>query len=74
MDFGGIPKLYSGLSIVQENGEKFLQGSLDIVDNTGKLWATYEIEIKTSPKYPVRFPKLYETGNAFPKNCRLARK
>lgn len=66
-DIAQVPELYSGLSIVQKDGEKFLRGSLDIVDNAEKLWATYQIEIKASPKYPIRFPKLYEIGNAFPK-------
>ena len=66
-DISTIPELYSGLCIIQENGEKFLQGSLDIIDNTGKLWATYQIEIKASQGYPNKFPKLYETGNAFRK-------
>ncbi len=63
-----VPALFDKLSIVEENEEQFLKGSLDIIDETGKIWGTYEIEIKGSESYPYAFPKLYETSNAFPKN------
>lgn len=64
-----IPKLFDKLIIVEENEEQFLKGSLDVIDGTGKIWGTYEVEIKGSESYPYAFPKLYETNNAFPKNA-----
>lgn len=68
-DILGVPELFNKLSIVEENEEQFLKGSLDIIDGTGKLWGTYEVEIKGSESYPYAFPKLYETNDAFPKNA-----
>lgn len=64
-----VPNLFDKLSIVEEKGERFLKGSLDVVDGTGKVWGTYEVEIKGSESYPYAFPKLYETNDAFPKNA-----
>lgn len=64
-----VPDFFDKLSIVEEKNERFLKGSLDIIDGTGKLWDTYEVEIKGSESYPYSFPKLYETNNAFLKNA-----
>lgn len=64
-----VPDLFDKLKIVKKNEEQFLKGSLDIIDETGKIWETYEVEIKGSKSYPYAFPKLYETNNAFPKNA-----
>lgn len=66
-DIEVIPSLFNKLQIVKENDEKFLSGQLDIIDKHGKLWDTYTVEIKGTPDYPHRFPKLFETGGAFPK-------
>lgn len=41
---------------------------MDIIDGTGKVLETFQVEIKGSKSYPYAFPKLYETNNAFPKN------
>lgn len=68
-DISSVPELFNKLSIEEENEEQFLKGSLDIIDGTGKLWDTYEVEIKDSESYPYAFPRLYETNNAFPKNA-----
>jgi hypothetical protein len=62
-----IPSKFSKLKIVDENGEEFLKGELDIIDRSGALWESYQIEIKGSESYPNSFPKLFETGNSFPK-------
>jgi len=62
-----VPDLYRKLSIVESDGEKILKGELDIIDASGVLWDTYQIEIKGSDSYPFSFPKLFETANAFPK-------
>lgn len=64
-----VPDLFDKLKVVEENEERFLKGSLDIIDGTGKIWGTYEVEIKGSEGYPYAFPKLYETNDAFLKNA-----
>lgn len=63
-----VPEVFDKLCIVEENEERFLKGSLDIIDGTGKVWETFHVEIKGSESYPYAFPRLYETNNAFPKN------
>lgn len=68
-DILGLPEVFDKLSIVEENEERFLKGSLDIIDGTGKVWETFQVEIKGSESYPYAFPRLYETNNAFPKNA-----
>lgn len=64
-----VPEVFDKLNIVEENEERFLKGSLDIIDGTGKVWETFQVEIKGSESYPYAFPRLYETNNAFPKNA-----
>jgi hypothetical protein len=64
-----VPEVFDKLSIVEENEERFLRGPLDIIDGTGKVWETFQVEIKGSESYPYAFPRLYETNNAFPKNA-----
>ena len=66
-DIEEIPKIFPKLNVVDDDGEKFIKGEIDIVDFEGKKWATYSIVIKSSSGYPNTFPILYETGNAFPK-------
>ena len=66
-DILAVPKSFPRLSVATENNEQFLKGELEIRDNDGKLWETYQVEIKGSKDYPNRFPKLFEIGNAFPK-------
>src|SRR5690242_16830788 len=62
-----VPKDFNKLVIVNIDGENILKGELDIIDNVGKFWGTYSVEIKGSRDYPQQFPKLFETNNAFPK-------
>lgn len=64
-----VPEVFDKLIIVEESEEQFLKGSLDIVDETGKIWGTYEVEIRGSQGYPYAFPKLFVTNNAFPRNA-----
>lgn len=68
-DILSVPEVFDKLIIVEENEERFLKGSLNIIDKTGKVWETYQVEIRGSESYPYGFPKLYETNNAFPKNA-----
>lgn len=44
-----------------------LAGDLDVIDEAGKLWETYQIEIHYTNGFPRRFPWLYETGSKIPK-------
>jgi len=66
-DIKELPNHFPKLKIVDNKGERSIQGEIDIIDFEGKKWATYSIEIKASSDYPKTFPKLFETGNAFPK-------
>lgn len=68
-DIAVVPGLFNKLKVFEVGGEKFLKGEIDIIDNTGKLWDTYSIEIKGSDSYPLCFPKLFETADAFPHNA-----
>jgi len=65
LDF--VTNEYPNLKIVSENGEKFLRGNLDIVDEDGKAWESYQVEIKYKKGFPYRFPKVFETSDKIPK-------
>lgn len=58
--------LYPGLRIVDGVHEKYLCGALDILDHDGGLWDQFMIEIHRSPRFPMRFPVLYEVGGRIP--------
>lgn len=60
---GAYPSLYE--STVGD--KKILKGWLPIVDEDGKHWEDYSIEIHCSEKYPYEFPVLYETSGKIPK-------
>jgi hypothetical protein len=48
--------------------DKFvLAGEVNIIDHNGKLWESYQIEIRYAEGFPHRFPSLYETGDKIPK-------
>ena len=66
-DISILPEIYDKLQIIDSGEESFLKGELDVIDTTGKLWESYQVEIKGSKDYPMSFPQLFETGNAFPK-------
>jgi hypothetical protein len=44
-----------------------LAGELDIIDAYGKLWESYQVEIRHEEGFPHRFPSLYEVGGKIPK-------
>lgn len=50
------------------NGVIILRGTIDITDNNGKIWDTYQIEIHPMDEFPYCFPKLFEVGGKIPKN------
>ncbi|MFZ2906281.1 MAG: hypothetical protein WAZ98_08770 [Cyclobacteriaceae bacterium] len=66
-DIEGVPDVFQKLSIISINSERYLKGELDIIDSSGKIWESYQVEIRGSQDYPKAFPKLFEVGNAFPK-------
>lgn len=64
-----VPEIFQKLHVVKEGGESFLKGSLDVIDDTGEIWQTYEVEIKGGALYPSTFPKFYVRDNIFPKTA-----
>lgn len=61
-----VPVIYKKLHLITNDNESFLNGELDIIDDSGIHWETYNVDIKASESYPFTFPKLFETGNSFP--------
>jgi hypothetical protein len=60
-------RIYPKLKRKLTNGGYVLAGQLDIVDSNGKLWDSYQIEIRYEEGFPYRFPSLYETNDKIPK-------
>jgi SEC-C motif len=58
------PKLYKFTS----NNILILKGFIDVIDNNGKVWDTFEIEIHPIDKFPNAFPILFEIGGKIPRN------
>ena len=64
-----VPDLFDKLSVVEKNEELFLKGSLDIIDGTGKVWRTYDVEINgtaAKTQIPVTFSIAGTNTNAEP--------
>ena len=57
---------YPSLGIVGKSGHQYLKGILDIPDGSGAIVASYLVEIKDSPGYPMRFPGAFEVGGDIP--------
>jgi hypothetical protein len=60
-----ILKKYQSLRINEDFS--VISGTLDIIDNNGKLWDNYQIEIHINSDFPNRFPTLFEVGGKIPK-------
>lgn len=58
---------YTKLKRGEVNGLPILKGELDIIDNNGKYWESFSIEIHVCSTYPNNFPSLFETGNKIPR-------
>ncbi|MEO0728304.1 MAG: hypothetical protein AAFZ63_27395 [Bacteroidota bacterium] len=58
---------YPSLKIIRGHGPAFLKGTFDVVDDTGKQWDSFEIEIKPTANFPKAFPLLFEVGDKIPK-------
>ncbi len=59
-----FPKFARGSS---NDGTVIIQGELDIVDQTGKFWESFQIEIHPSDGFPYRFPSVFEIGGKIPR-------
>ena len=54
----------------EQSAENWLfVGSIDIVDNEGNYYDSYDVEIVGTLLFPRQFPKLYEHSNKFPKSA-----
>lgn len=58
---------YPDLKIVSTNGKQILKGTFRVIDDDGKEWNSFSIEIHHRDGYPYCFPLLFETGGKLPK-------
>ena len=59
-----FPKFHKAIS---SQGTVMVEGELEIVDQDGKLWETYQVEIHSCDGFPHRFPYVFETGGKIPR-------
>jgi hypothetical protein len=52
---------------IADGDDIYITGTIDIIDNSGKKWDTFSIEIRPSEAYPYRFPMLLETSKKIPR-------
>ena len=52
--------------VLDENGEPYIRGILDIPNDNREVVGHFLIEIKCSFRYPFRFPHLFEVGGEIP--------
>lgn len=58
---------YPSLSIiVDESGQRYLRGILDVPDGAGGVAISYLVEIKGTYLYPYRYPLAYDVGGDIP--------
>lgn len=58
---------YPDFEISSKNGKEFLRGNLEIIDDEGKSWESFQVKIKYKEGFPYRFPKVFETSDRIPK-------
>ncbi len=58
------PKLHRAIT---SEGKVILKGELEIVDDCGKFWEAFEVEIHQIIKYPLQFPQVFEVGGKIPR-------
>lgn len=61
-EFKSVADKYSKLKLYFRNNKWGLEGKVDIIDDKGKEWDTYEIKIVFPHNYPKSIPILYEVG------------
>lgn len=60
---------YKHLKIRQQNGQKYLWGTIDITSPAGEVIQDFLIEIHCHEGFPKRFPILYEIGGYIPREA-----
>ena len=60
-------KLYPELKVSVLDGIELLSGTFRVIDDEGKEWNNFEIQIRFSKAFPYRFPQLVEIGGKIPK-------
>ena len=55
---------FHGLELIENTGNPFLAGNLDILDGEGTFWHSYSVEIHYNTRYPSAFPTVFETGGS----------
>lgn len=62
----GVVRKYPNLTIKCIEGILFLKGIVDVPNDNGDIVGSFLIEIHSTPKFPYRFPKVFETGGMIP--------
>lgn len=62
-----INDVFPKLQLVECESVSIISGEIDIIDNQGKLWESYQVEIHPSGGFPYCFPLVYEVGNKIPR-------
>jgi len=60
-------EMFPTLKQIESNGKIFLRGIVSIVDQDGKHWEDYKIEIHCSDYFPKEFPRLFEVSGKIPR-------
>jgi hypothetical protein len=60
-------KVYPELKVSVRDGIELLSGIFRVIDDEGKEWNNFEIQIRFSEAFPYRFPQLVEIGGKIPK-------
>lgn len=60
-------KVYPELKVSVREGIEFLSGTFRIIDDEGKEWNSFQIEIRFNSAFPYLFPQLVELGGKIPK-------
>ena len=67
-EFKSISPEYPSLQLVFEGRNWQLKGCIEIKDEFGKVWDTYNVKVIYPSKFPKEVPILYEVGGRIPKD------
>lgn len=59
-------KVYPELKVSVRDGIELLNGTFRVIDDGGKVWNSFQIEIKFNRAFPYCFPELKEVGGKIP--------
>lgn len=65
-EFNSIKEQFPNLYPKLENGLWELIGVIDVHDENGKYWDSYEVKIRFPPNYPKGTPTMFEIGGKIP--------